>query len=220
MRADGSSWGGTVILETSGPLTGLLRGFPGIDELVEHGPNRDSTVAFDVFASLLDMPFIFGTTLETIPADVPYIHADPAKVEYWRTRVLGPGFKVGIVWAGSTVHGNDRYRSCKLQCFAPLMGIDNVCLYGLQKGNAAGQVKDFGGERSLTNFSDELHDFTDTAAVIENLDLVISVDTSVLHLAGAMGKATWALLPFAPEWRWMLSRPDSPWYPTMKLFRQ
>ena len=212
--------GGTVAFETLKPLIGLLRDFPGVDHIVEYRPDRKPPVEFDVQASLLDMPNIFGTTPETIPADVPYIGADPAKAEYWRDKLAGPGFKVGIVWAGSPTHGNDRYRSCKLQCFAPLTKIGGVRLYGLQKGKAAAEMDELAETIPITNLSKEFEDLTDTAAAIENLDLVISVDTSVLHLAGAMGKTTWAILPYAPEWRWMLHRQDSPWYPTMKLFRQ
>ena len=212
--------GGTVIFETLRPLRGLLRGFPGVDELIEYRPDMKPSADFDLYASLLDMPHLFGTTLETVPAAVPYIYPDPAKVQYWRNVLAGPGFKVGIVWAGSCVHGNDRYRSCNLEHFAPLTKIRGVRLYGLQKGKASARMDQLAGTMPVTNISKDFNDFTDTAAAIENLDLVISVDTSVLHLAGAMGKPTWALLPFAPEWRWMLSRSDSPWYPTMKLFRQ
>ena len=212
--------GGTVILETLEPLTGLFRSFSGIDELLVYEHNKQPSVQFDLYTSLFDLPSIFQTTLETIPAKVPYIHADPAKVRSWRDRITGPDFKVGIVWAGSPVHGNDRYRSCPLDYFEPLSKIDGVQLYSLQKGPATAQMDLLAGKISVTNISNHLEDFSDTAAAIENLDLVISVDTSVLHLAGAMGKPAWAVLPFAPEWRWMLDRTDSPWYPTMKLFRQ
>ncbi|OHB77998.1 MAG: hypothetical protein A2Z25_11455 [Planctomycetes bacterium RBG_16_55_9] len=212
--------GGTVIFETPKPLMGLFQELAGIDELMEYRPDEQCRVKFDVYTSLLDMPNIFGTTVETIPADVPYIHADPAKTAHWRGKMAGPGFKVGVVWAGSPIHGNDRYRSCKLEHFAPLAKIDGVRLYALQKGQAASQIAEMAGTIPIVTLSDEFEDFTDTAAAIENLDLVISVDTSVLHLAGALGKMTWALLPFTPEWRWMLSRPDSPWYPMMRLFRQ
>jgi ADP-heptose:LPS heptosyltransferase len=127
---------------------------------------------------------------------------------------------VGIVWAGKPAHTEDNSRSCPLRYFIPLSKIPGVRLYGLQKGEAARKVKDLTGKISVTNLADELNDFTDTAGVIENLDLVISVDTAVLHLAGAMGKPAWAILPFTPDWRWMLSREDSPWYPTVRLFRQ
>lgn len=212
--------GGTVIFETLRPLMGLLRGFPGIDELIEYRPDEKPSVDFDLYASLLDAPSLFGTTLQTVPTEVPYIHTDPVKAERWRDMLGGPDFKVGIVWAGSSIHGNDRYRSCKLRYFAPLTRIRGVRLYGLQKGEAAAQMDESAGAVPITNVSKYFDDFTDTAAAIENLDLIISVDTSVLHLAGAMGKPAWAMLPFAPEWRWMLSRTDSPWYPTMRLFRQ
>ena len=212
--------GGTVIFETLKPLINLLSGFPGVDELVEYVPNRKLPLEYDVYTSLLDMPFIFETTVETIPSQVPYIYADPSKVQYWWDKLSGPGLKVGIVWAGSPEHGNDRYRSCSLKNFAPLGKIEGVRLYSLQKGPAAKQMDEYAGTVLLTNISEHFNDFTDTAAAIDNLDLVISVDTSVLHLSGAMGKPTWALLPYAPEWRWMLNRQDSPWYPTMRLFRQ
>jgi tetratricopeptide (TPR) repeat protein len=212
--------GGTVILEARKPLYKLLQGFPGIDELVEASLDNKPVVKFDYHISLMDLPKIFETTLETIPAEVPYIKCCPKKAEYWRNKLAGPDFKVGIVWAGSPSHGNDQNRSCTLKYFEPLTNIDGVRLYGLQKGEAAKQVKGLADETTITNLGTEFEDFTDTAAAIENLDLVISVDTSVLHLAGAMGKPVWALLPFAPEWRWMLNRQDSPWYPTMKLFRQ
>ncbi len=211
---------GTVIFETLEPLIGLFRDFPGIDELLVYEHTKKPSVQFDLYTSLFDLPSIFQTTLETIPANVPYIHADPTKIRSWRDLIAGPDFKVGIVWAGSPVHGNDRYRSCPLDYFEPLSKIDGVRLYSLQKGPATAQIDLLAGKISVTDISKHLEDFSDTAAAIENLDLVISVDTSVLHLAGAMGKRAWAVLPFAPEWRWMLNRSDSPWYPTLKLFRQ
>ena len=212
--------GGTVILEVRKPLYRLLQSFPGIDELVEASFDNKPAIKFDYHVSLMDLPKIFETTLETIPAEVPYIHACPTKSEYWRKKLTGADFKVGVVWAGSPTHGNDRYRSCTLKHFAPLTEVDGVRLYGLQKGEAAAQAEELADEMAITNIGTEFEDFTDTAAAIENLDMVISVDTSVLHLAGAMGKPAWALLPFSPDWRWMLDRQDSPWYPTMKLFRQ
>ncbi len=180
--------GGKVIFETLKSLIALFKRFPGIDELVEYHPNKRPIVEFDVYSSLFDMPDIFGTTLATIPANVPYIHADPVKVKHWRDKLEESGFKVGIVWAGSSTHGNDRYRSCKLECFAPLAEIDHVQLYALQKGEAIYQIDELAGKIPIKSISEEFEDFTDTAAAIENLDLVISVDTSVLHLAGAMGK--------------------------------
>lgn len=212
--------GGTVIFEARKPLIGLLRRFPGIDELVEASFDQKPAVRFDLYVSVMDLPGIFGTTLGTIPAKVPYIHADPLKAAYWRNRLSELHFKVGIVWSGKPTHRDDRSRSCLLKHFALLGQVPSVGLFGLQKGQAAGQVKALAGTVPITNLAAELKDFTDTAAVIENLDLVVSVDTAVLHLAGAMAKPVWALLPFAPDWRWMLDRQDSPWYPTMRLFRQ
>jgi hypothetical protein len=212
--------GGTVIFEVRKSLLGLLRGFPGIDELVEASFDVKPAVDFDIYTSLLELPRIFGTTLETIPADVPYIHADSGKVEYWKSRLAGNDFKVGIVWAGKPTNKNDRNRSCPLEQFASLAQIPGVRLYGLQKGQAATQLEELSDKIAVTDLDSQIEDFTDTAAVIENLDLVVSVDTAVLHLAGAMGKPVWALLPFTSDWRWMLDRRDSPWYPTMKLFRQ
>ena len=212
--------GGTVICEMLTPLMGLLRGFPGIDELIDAPFGTDPSMKKDLHVPLLELPRIFGTTLQTIPNGVPYLHADSNKVEHWRQRLTGSSFKIGIVWAGEPAHTEDKNRSCPLLYFLRLSGIPDVQFIGLQKGDASGQVKDVAGRMSITNLADEFDDFSDTAAVIENLDLIISVDTAVLHLAGAMGKPVWAILSFSPDWRWMLNRQDSPWYPTMRLFRQ
>jgi len=212
--------GGKVSCEVLRPLAGLLAGFPGVDEVVDVPSGTVSAGQIDLHVPLLELPRIFGTTIETIPADVPYLHADSAKAQYWRPRFSRTDLNVGIVWAGQPAHPEDRARSCHLRHFLRLSKIPGVRLFGLQKGSAAAQVKDLAAEISLTNLGEQLDDFTDTAAVIDNLDLVISVDTAVLHLAGAMAKPVWAVLPFSPDWRWMLDRPDTPWYPTMKLFRQ
>lgn len=212
--------GGTVICEMLPPLAGLLHGYAGIDELIHASAEGAPAAEYDLYVPLLELPRIFGTTRETIPADVPYLHADSAKAQYWRQRLASQVFKVGIVWAGQPVHPEDGARSCHLRNFLRLSKIPGMRLFGLQKGAAADQVKDLAGEMALMNLGGELNDFTDTAAVIENLDLVISVDTAVLHLAAAMGRPVWAILPCSPDWRWMLDRHDSPWYPTMRLFRQ
>ena len=208
--------GGTVLLEAWKPLHGLLKDCDHIDELLELSFQTKTDVGFDLHISLMDLPAVFGTTAETIPAEVPYIKPDPEKVRHWQGRLGDDSFKVGIVWAGSPSHGNDHNRSCSLEMFAPLADIPGVRLYGLQKGPAAAQAEG----SQVENLSEDLHDFSDTAAVLEKLDLVISVDTAPAHLAGAMARPTWILLPFAPDWRWMLDRIDSPWYPTVRLFRQ
>ncbi len=212
--------GGTVIYETKKPLTNLLRPLDGIDELVEASSNGSPAANFDLHISLMDLPRVFGDTIETIPSNVPYLNADSAKARAWRNRIVRKDLTVGIVWAGAPAHRNDRNRSCTLADFAPLADIDGIQLYGLQKGNGPKLADMSSDEIIAENLGEEFEDFTDTAAAIENMDMVVSVDTAVLHLAGAMGKPVWALLPFAPDWRWMLKRQDTPWYPTMRLFRQ
>lgn len=212
--------GGTIVFETNRALFGLLNDFYGIDMLTERGSNGQPVIECDCFIPLLSLPRIFKTTLNTIPANVPYLHAEPQKVSYWRNRVTGPEFKVGIAWRGNPNHKKDQLRSCALDYFAPLGSIPGIRLYGLQKGETASEEKIFAYELGIINHGEELRDFSDTAGLIENLDLVISVDTAVAHLSGAMGKQVWTLLPFVPDWRWMLYRKDSPWYPTMRLFRQ
>jgi len=212
--------GGTLVFETTRPLLDLLEDFPGIDELVEMSPDRHQAEECDFYVPLLSIPFLLGTTLRTIPANIPYLFANSKKAAYWREQTAGRGFKVGIVWAGKRTYENDCNRSCGLHHFAVLTEIPGIQLYGLQKGEPALQVEGLPRRILVTNFNKEIKDFTDTAGIVENMDLVIAVDTSVAHLAGAMGKPVWVLLPFVPDWRWMLEREDSPWYPTMRLFRQ
>jgi protein O-GlcNAc transferase len=211
---------GKIIFETRKSIIGLLKGYPGIDEVVERSDNGKPPVAFDLYIPLLSLPGLLGTTPTTIPAKVPYLHADPAKVKYWESRISRPGFKVGLVWAGRPLHPNDQNRSCPLENFHPLSEIQGMQLYGLQKGEAAAQADRFLKGNGLDNLGEAFKDFSDTAGAIANLDLVISVDTAVAHLAGAMGKPVWVLLPLIPDWRWMMDRQYSPWYPTMRLFRQ
>lgn len=180
--------------------------------------------AFDCYAALSDLPGIFGTELATIPADVPYLRAEPQRVGYWRRRLkaLTPrGYRrIGIVWAGRPTHGNDRNRSMMLAHLTPLAGLDRVVLIALQKGDAGGQVGTYYGAAPLVNLGPEIRDFGDTAAIIETLDVLVTVDTSVAHLAGALARPTMVLLPFASDWRWLRHRSDSPWYPSLRLYRQ
>ncbi|CAB1073874.1 FIG140336: TPR domain protein [Olavius algarvensis Delta 1 endosymbiont] len=212
--------GGKVILEASRTLHGLLEGLAGVDELVDPNLKNTPSIDHDLSVPLLSLPGIFKTELDTIPGTVPYIFASNDKIDLWRKCLGEDGFRVGVVWAGRPEHKNDRNRSCPLEWFIPLAGIDGVQLYGLQKGAAALEVADLPESLNFTNLGDEFENFPDTAGAIENLDLVISVDTAVAHLAGAMGKPVWVLLPYAPDWRWLVDRQDSPWYPTMTLFRQ
>jgi tetratricopeptide (TPR) repeat protein len=212
--------GGTVILETSEPLLELLKPSAWVDEFVVQGTGKSKDADHDMCVPLLSLPGIFNTRLDTIPASVPYLNADAVKVNYWKKKLTTVDFKVGLVWAGNPTHKKDRSRSIGLEGFRALTNIAGVRVYGLQKGDAALQAQKMADTMEIRNFGDELNDFSDTAALIENLDLVVSVDTAVAHLAGAMGKATWVLLPFVPDWRWMLERDDSPWYPGLRLFRQ
>ena len=194
-------------------------GAPGLDEVLEHSDtiNKDE---FDLVIPLMSLPRIFGTTLNTIPRSPRYLSAPPAASAAWRQRLTGDDLRVGLVWAGARYAGEDFNRSAALNDFAALAAVSGVTFYSLQKGEEAQQAAQPPAGLRLVDWSAELDDFADTAALIENLDLVISVDTSVVHLAGALGKPTWTLLPQVPEWRWLLERSDSPWYPGMRLFRQ
>ena len=193
---------------------------PGL-ELVGHW---DRCPPFDAYCPLSGLPRLHGTTLDTIPSMVPYLHADPARTAAWRARLqdlLQPGVRrVGIVWAGRPTHNNDINRSMSLSAFAPIAALDGISLVSLQKGPAASAIADYFDRAPLLNLGAEIADFADTMAIIETLDLIVTVDTAVAHLAGAMGKPVWILLPYAPDWRWLLERSDSPWYPTARLFRQ
>lgn len=212
--------GGTVIFAEKTELIGLFTNLDGIDDLVDTAKLTEGNVKHDLYVNLLTLPAIFETNIDTIPARIPYLSADASKIEYWHNNIKTDAFKIGIAWAGNSTHGNDRNRSCSLNNFIQLAKIENVTLFSLQKGSAAEQINHWPGDLELINLGREFRDFSDTAAAIENMDLTISVDTSVIHLAGAMAKNAWLLLPHEPDWRWMLNRDDSPWYPTISLFRQ
>jgi tetratricopeptide (TPR) repeat protein len=243
-----ADFGGAIILEGHPFLYRLLSGIPGIHQIVPHGQLLPE---FDVHCALMTLPLLFGTTMQTIPAEIPYLRPEAALVRQWRER-LGQikGIKVGINWAGNPHFRDDRRRSTKLATFAPVAAVAGdrgMTLISLRKafneggggalGGALGGAfrgalggdagRDTGvvaepvdGEIDLVSFTDDLKDFADTAALIANLDLVISTDTAVVHLAGALGKPVWTLLSTTCDWRWFTNREDSPWYPTMRLFRQ
>ncbi len=156
------------------------------------------------------------------PLEIPYITADPLLALKWRERLREDDsrLKIGLVWAGRIKEERERPRSCSLDLFSSLSRINEITFYSLQKGEGAEQAKSPPKGMKLVDFTEEIHDFSDTAAFIENLDLVISIDTAVAHLSGALGRPIWTLIPYVPDWRWLLEREDSPWYPTMRLFRQ
>ena len=170
----------------------------------------------------MSLPLIFKTTLATIPWTGPYLRADPKLCEQWSHRLPpDPNLpRIGLVWAGRPENKIDRKRSMRLDQFAPLSAIKHARFFSLQKGPSASQSRRPPAGMELIDYSEDLHDFTDTAAMIANLDLILTVDTSIAHLAGALARPAWVLLPRSPDWRWMLDREDSPWYPTLRLFRQ
>jgi len=211
--------GAKVIIGCPKELISLFQSIDGIHQIITWGEELPS---FDVHCPLMSLPLVFGTTLDTIPAEIPYIKVNTDLLKRWKDKVRNDDskFRVGLSWVGRPAHRNDSNRSFPLETLAPLAQSDGVIFYSLQKGKGSEQAKTPPEGMKLIDYTDEIQDFSDTAALIENLDLVISIDTAVAHLAGAMGKPVWTLLPFVPDWRWMLKREDSPWYPTMRLFRQ
>ncbi|MEG5043757.1 tetratricopeptide repeat protein [Microcoleus sp. B4-C1] len=205
--------GGKVIVACHVLLKRLFEGVAGVDRV---GVKPSDLIDFQVQAPLLSLPRILGTTLENIPANIPYL-APPQDFKF----SLEPNnkLKVGIVWAGGPLHRNNHQRSCKLSDFLKFVDVPGVSFYSLQKDLSAGDITLL-NQHQIEDLSEHCVDFADTAAIISQLDLVICVDTSVAHLAGALGKPVWILLSFVPDWRWMLEREDSPWYPTVRLFRQ
>ena len=176
---------------------------------------------FDYACSLFSLPVIFQTSIATIPRMIPYIRADQEIAVKWRQKIAGLAggrYKVGVVWAGNPLHSDDQNRSIPLNQFSRIFGLDQIFWVSLQVGDQSLELA--GRSEQVFDCSGELIDFAETAGVIANLDLVIAVDTAAAHLAGAMGKKAWLLLPFRPDWRWGLEGEESPWYPTMRLFRQ
>ncbi len=208
--------GGRVAFDIPLPMARLMWDLDGIDVSLKDG---DTLPPFDYHIPLLELPKLLGTTLDTIPAAKAYLHADKNLVEAWGERLgAKTGLRVGLVWGGNPGHGNDNNRSIDPELFRPLVETPGVAAYSLLVGRDGEAGRVFGDV--VTDLAPDLGDFADTAAAIANMDLVISVDTAVAHLAGALGTMVWTLLPFNSDWRWMLGRDDSPWYPSMRLFRQ
>ncbi len=216
--------GAKVILAVGEPLRDLMASLPGVSRIVtltEEWPQHD------LRCPLESLPLAFGATLETIPGETPYLRADPALALAWRNRLADvPGPRIGLVWAGAARPGEaealaiDQRRSMPLAALEPLALVEGCAFVSLQPGSSAARAMAPPAGMVLHDHTAELRNFADTAALIENLDLVISVDTSVAHLAAAMGKPVWLLNRFDTCWRWLLNRDDSPWYPTLRQFRQ
>ena len=208
--------GAKVILEVPLPLVDLLRSLDGVDELI---PKDSELSDFDFHCPLLSLPLAFKTELSSIPNAPHYIYSNQVKRKYWLNKLGAPSKKrIGIVWSGSLGHSNDRNRSLRLEEIKQYLpnGFEYISLQKeIREADQSTLINS-----GIGHFGPELQDFSDTAAICDLMDLVISVDTSVAHLAAALGKPTWILLPFNPDWRWLLDREDSPWYPTVRLFRQ
>ena len=209
--------GADVVLEVQPSLAPLLGGLFGV-EMVAVG--RDRLPPFDLHCSLLSLPHMFATTMATIPGGVPYIVAPADRIAAWASRLPTDGLRVGLAWSGHPDNARDHERSIPFARLAPLIDIPGIRFVSLQKDIRAADVDDFHRSRNLIDLLGELRDFADTAAIIAQLDLVITVDTAVAHLAGAMGKPVWVLLPRVPDFRWLLDRTTSPWYPSARLFRK
>lgn len=209
--------GGKAVLRCAATLKPLFAGVPGIGQVVDE---REPLPAFDFCCPLLSLPRLFNTTLDSIPADVPYIRADANKAREWRDRLASqqPAVHVGLVWTTDSKIAH--HKALPLEALAPLAQIGGLVLHSLQTGAAAAEAERPPPGMALINQSAHLRDFSDTAALIANLDLVISIDTAVVHLAGAMAKPVWTVLAQPADWRWLVDRQDSPWYPTMRLFRK
>lgn len=214
-----SRQGVRVIIECQKELVSLLQSVQGVDHVLAQD---ESLPEFDIHCPLLSLPSLLNTTLENIPNEVPYIMASSSLVEKWKKKLLAEehSMRIGLAWSGDQRLKFGQDRSCPLENFSPLGEMDNIIFYSLQKGGPSRQVFTPPGKMRIIDYAIELDNFSETSALIQNLDLVISVDTAVAHLAGAIGKPVWVLLPFVADWRWMLERQDSPWYPTMKLFIQ
>ena len=213
---------GKIILACSPQLKRILR---QIDPNMRLSITWSDITEFDAWIPLTGLPRLAGTVEERlIPADVPYLKAEPARVAQWKKKLdrLTPAGlrRIGVVWAGRPTHKNDWKRSMTLSALAPVTALDDIALVVLQKGPEQTQAGAYFGRAPLVHLSTEVEDFDDTMAIMAGLDLVLTVDTSVAHLAGAMGLPVWIMLPWCAEWRWLKDRPDSPWYPTARLFRQ
>lgn len=206
--------GAKVLLRVHPPLMKLLAGLAPTISVEDEAPLHD------LHCLIMSLPYLFGTDRDSVPAPIPYLQAEDTKLQQWKQRIGAPQRKrVGLVWAGSKLHKNDRNRSIALEKLEPVLTTTTVEFHALQKDIAANELELL-RRNNVKVHAEHLQDFTDTAALITLMDVVLTVDTSAAHLAGALGKQTWIMLPFVPDFRWLLNRTDSPWYPTARLLRQ
>jgi hypothetical protein len=208
---------GRVILAASAATRRLLSCIPGLTVIA---PEEMGEQSFDVHCALLSLPRAFDTSIETIPANIPYLHIDPMESARWAARLRGEGPRVGIVWAGNPATKRDRFRSPRLRSVAPLFAVPGITFVCLQMGAGRQDMEQTPLPSHVIDLGGDITDLADTATIMTGLDLVISSCTAPLHLAGALGRPTWAMIPFAPHFPWLLNRSDSPWYPSMRLYRQ
>ena len=212
-----ASQGAKVIAEVQPPLKSLLKNLDGISLLIAKG---ETIPHFDVHCPIMSLPLAFKTTMETIPAKVPYLAVPKNIIEKWRPKLNGAEIKVGIAWAGNPNYPQDFDRSILLKNILPILGVKGARYFSLQKDLRHGDKEILDVNSQIVRLDQEINDFEDTAAIMMSLDLVISSDTSIVNLAGALSRPIWVLLSSNPDWRWLLDRSDSPWYPTARLFRQ
>jgi hypothetical protein len=209
--------GARVVLQINAEQLPFAERAGGFDAIIPRGALPPP---FDFHCEMMSLPMAMHLELEDLPGVIPYLSADPARVEHWRQRVAPhAGPRVALCWAGRPTHVNDAARSMSLAALAPLAALD-VTFWSLQKGDKAVQAHEPPPGMHLVPMGEEIRDFEDTAALLTLADLLISVDSSPVHLAGALGRPVWVMLSFVHDWRWLLDRTDSPWYPTVRLFRQ
>jgi ADP-heptose:LPS heptosyltransferase len=199
-------------------VVSLLAGLPGLDRVMSVA---DPVPAYDLQAVLPDLPGLLGASLATIPDAQGYLAPDPARLAHWRARLgAEPRRKIGLIWAGNPRHRDDRFRSIALTTLEPILRREDVAWFSLQVGERSRDLSMLSPTAGITDLAGELTDFTETAAALAALDLLITVDTAPAHLAGALGRPAWLLIARQADWRWMRQREDTPWYRSLRLFRQ
>jgi hypothetical protein len=208
---------GRLVFECQAELARLMTCLPGVAEVI---PSGRPTPACDYHVPLLNLPRFLRTNFDNIPAEIPYLQPPPGIMTPTIHRPHGTKLAVGIVWAGKPSHNNDKNRSTTLERFLCLADLPGVALYSLQKGLRTADIQTLGAQALVTDIGSRLSDFAETALLLAQLDLIVAVDTAVVHLAGALGIPTFVVVPYTPDWRWLRGRDDTPWYPTLRLFRQ